>query len=242
MRQYRLLAGFVIIFLFIYCRQQPAGKKEAPAQTSAVVQHQDTARSLKVDSPADLRGFRSCFYKRLFKSGTIAVDVKRIKIDDSYYDSCIVNVRIVDDASKKSKQIISFTTRLLTEDNFTKPGAARSYITGKNVRSEVVDNEYGDIVVADFNFDAKEDIALLSDIGGNAGPYYNFYIQGEDGEYHIDQYLTDSMMLFPSHFDKTKKTLTTLGHAGVAYVGENIYKLDMIRNKWLHLSYRIIRD
>jgi hypothetical protein len=60
-------------------------------------------------------------------------------------------------------------------------GAVRSYETGKNAHKAVVDNDYGDLVVADINFDGLADVVLKTDGGGNGGPYYTFYTSGPKG-------------------------------------------------------------
>lgn len=78
----------------------------------------------------------------------------------------------------------------------------------------ILDTDFGDIVVADFNFESREDIAIRSD-DENGGTYYRFYIQEKDKLFKLDSFLTDSMSIVPTYFNRTKKTLTTYQHAGV---------------------------
>jgi hypothetical protein len=181
-----------------------------------------------------------CIHTDLSPKFSILNRSKRIKVKGQELDSCSIRVQIKDKRSNKILQELSFSSFLFNDDDWANCRSVRSYITGKNVKKEAIDNEYGDIIVADFNFDSREDIALKCDAGGNAGPYYNFYIQKPDGRFYLDPYLTDSMMLFPARFNGVKKTITTLGHSGVGHVGENVYRFDAIENKWLHVSYRRI--
>ena len=108
----------------------------------------------------------------------------------------------------------------------------RSYQTGKNETVEEQDNDYGDIIVADFNFDKKEDLALKSDSGGNGGPAYKFYLQDSNGKFYLDNFLTDTMTYFPTHINKNNKTLTTLVHANAMELCKSIYKQDKATDKW----------
>ncbi len=77
-----------------------------------------------------------------------------------------------------------------------------SYITGKNKERIVTDNDYGELVIADFNFDGREDFAVYNDIGGNGGPMYTYYMQNENEEFRSDAFLSDTMKYFPDEMDK----------------------------------------
>ncbi|RZJ67019.1 MAG: hypothetical protein EOO50_07080 [Flavobacterium sp.] len=114
----------------------------------------------------------------------------------------------------------------------------RSYATGINENMQAPDNYYGDFVVADFNFDAKNDFAILNDMGGNGGPFYSFYIQQQDKTFSSDRFLQDSMTYFPTKIDKQKQQLVTYVHAGVCWVGE--HKYEKIGNGWKQVSHKRI--
>ena len=128
---------------------------------------------------------------------------------------------------------------LFSESIFEGTDFYRSYITGINQNKEVVDNYHGDFIVADFNFDSKNDFAIINDIGGNGGPFYSYYIQQNDNKFVLDTFLTDSMVYFPTKIDIKNRQLTTYIHAGVCWMGAHIYKLDKT-NKWKEISNRII--
>lgn len=69
------------------------------------------------------------------------------------------------------------------------------------------ENDFGDLIVADLNFDGKEDVAVKREEGGNGGPIYDFYIQSEDGQFILDKYLSTEMLYFPDFIDNKIKTL-----------------------------------
>jgi hypothetical protein len=116
----------------------------------------------------------------------------------------------------------------------------RSFTTGKNKTEKAVDNDYGDLVIADLNFDSREDIALVNDDGGNGGRFYSYYLQGEDKNFHLDQFLTDSMVYFPAQINKKSKTLVTYVHAGVCGLGEHKYLYSARASTWREISHKRI--
>jgi hypothetical protein len=112
------------------------------------------------------------------------------------------------DRNKKIVQKITYSGSLLFDSAFRNRTNSRSYTTGARENAEVVDYDYGDIVVADLNFDGREDIAVKTDSGGDAGPWYTFFVQGSDGHFHKDRYLTDSVSSFPASISTSHRTLT----------------------------------
>ena len=73
-------------------------------------------------------------------------------------DTCIVTVKIIKKETKKTIQMIHFGSGWLFDDAYNKCSDVRSYITGYNKKAMVQDSDFGSIIVADFNFDGKEDI------------------------------------------------------------------------------------
>ena len=83
----------------------------------------------------------------------------------------------------------------------------RSYITGLNKNAKALKNDYGDFIVADFNFDGKEDFALKYNANyKSSGPLYAFYIQQADGSFKNNQFLTGKVGTFPAIIDSKQKT------------------------------------
>jgi hypothetical protein len=150
---------------------------------------------------------------------------------------------VKDKITKQKIQTVLITSNyLLGESSFVNCNNVRSYTTGLNQNAEVVDNDFGDIIVADFNFDKKEDFAVKREEGGNGGPLYNYYIQTSPTSFKLDKFLSEKMIWFPTTFDKSKKTLTTLVPGGAVSVYETTYKFDTLTNIWKEISQRIIKD
>ena len=151
---------------------------------------------------------QSLLHENLSKTLNYQSFIKRIPTE--YTDSCIVKIVV---SGKTDKNIVYETditsTYLLGNNTFANENV-RSYITGKNINKDVIDNDYGDLVVADFNFDGLEDFAIKREEGGNAGPFYNFYIQSTRNTFAIDKYLSDTIISFPNEMDFEQKKVTNV--------------------------------
>ena len=95
------------------------------------------------------------------------------------------------------------------------------------------------MIIADLNFDSKEDIAVINDCA-NSGMLYNYYIQDNFRKFKLDSFLTDSMIYFPSEINKNNKTLLTRLTAGVCGLGEHKFRLNQETHKWSEISHKII--
>jgi len=182
---------------------------------------------------------QTCIHDDLSQTLRITARAERKPGDSLIAFNCPIRVTISDKASKNKIQVISFTATALYPRSFTKCSWVRSYTTGKNRNADIGDNDFGDIVVADFNFDSLEDIAIKSD-DENSGTYYRFYIQGKDKLFKLDSFLTDSMSIIPTYFNRTKRILTTYERAGALFYGEHRYRLDIRKTKWSMIRHRFI--
>lgn len=144
-----------------------------------------------------------------------------------------IRLQIRSKADKKQLQKIVVKPDLLFQDAFTKCSAARSFVTGKNKNAEATDNDYGDFIVVDFNFDNREDFAVKRDSGGNGGAFYEYYIQDKRGTFKKDAFLTDQIGYFPGTIDARRKRLITYIHANAYGYNENIYKYNSTTGKWI---------
>jgi hypothetical protein len=170
------------------------------------------------------------------KFNYIITTVKKKNADSAQAEISQVFLQIVGKANKKQIQQIAIKPAHLFDDAFTDCSAARSYITGKNKDAEAEDNDFGDFIVADFNFDNREDFAVKWDSGGNGGPTYEFYTQNKSGKFQKDSFLTGKMGFFPGTIDTRRKRLITYVHADVAGYHENIYKYNPVTRKWISLK------
>ncbi|MFL5764425.1 MAG: XAC2610-related protein [Bacteroidia bacterium] len=152
-------------------------------------------------------------------------------------DSTFVTVTAGDKEGNK-KAIFGYYSTFFLDTVFEDCNFVRSYSTGKNKDAEVVDNDFGDVVIADLNFDGRDDLALKRELGGNGGPLYYFYIQDKKGDFAEDEYLSDSVVFFPNEINEKKKMITTLVHASAYSVRETKYSYR--NNKWIVSGNRII--
>jgi hypothetical protein len=163
----------------------------------------------------------NCYYNNLALKYDFKVAVKRVEF------SYTVALSVIDKATKKTIQVIKLAT-----DVFHNCGDVRSFITGQNEKLEAKNNDYGDLIIGDFNFDGREDIAIKREAPGPNGPPYYFYIQDKNGRFIPDAFLTETMIYFPYDIDKNGRTLTTSTNAGPQGQCNTIYKYDALKNKW----------
>lgn len=155
-------------------------------------------------------------------------------------DSSILYVSIFDKKTKKKLDSIEILTVYYFGGVFESKKNARSFITGKNKSKETIDNDFGDLIVADFNFDSKEDFAVVNDTGGNGGPLYSFYLQNEKGRFEKDEFLTDSVIFFPSRINLKNRSLTTRVHADICGFNETVYQYYSKSKQWKRKSRKYV--
>lgn len=177
-----------------------------------------------------------CLHKNLSKSFNYNIRFQR-----ENENSCKIKVTIIDKTSQKNLQTVVVNSEYIFEKDFNNCSTVRSYITGINENRDSIDNDFGDFIAADFNFDSKEDFALKSDSGGNGGPIYEYYIQGKNQKFERDKFLTDTVAFFPASINKSKKTLTTLVHANANERCKLIYKYDLKIKKWELVSKSFVK-
>jgi hypothetical protein len=139
-------------------------------------------------------------------------------------------------------QTIHFKEDLLFDTVFKDNKNARSYVTGKNNNAQVSDYDFGDLIIADLNFNGREDIAVKYDSGGNGGPIYNFYLQDNDGHFYKDNYLTTYVGSFPADIEPNKKTITTQIHANVSQEARKTFRYNSRTKKWHLIKWRMVDD
>src|SRR4051812_40639477 len=83
---------------------------------------------------------QECLHEDLTPNFTIETSIKRIKVGEGIFDSCVVAATIVKKSSKRVTQTLHLTSPYLTADAYRKCKNVRSYITGKNVKSKGFDN------------------------------------------------------------------------------------------------------
>lgn len=180
-----------------------------------------------------------CNHKDISTTLDFKIEISRIN-RDFQMDSCKIKVDVFDKSSSKLIQVIQYSSVSFFNDAFSDCGNVRSYTTNVNRDSDAVDNDYGDIVVADFNFDNKEDFAIKNNSGGNGGPEYRFYIQDTKGGFFFDKFLSEKMIFFPMQINKKNHILTTLVHANARQLNETKYKFNLRTQRWKIIKSKLI--
>lgn len=178
---------------------------------------------------------QTCLHKKLSKNFNFEINLKRINESD-----CEISLIVIDKETEKNIQIIKLNSDFIFEKDFKDCSTVRSYSTGINKRLVAEDNDYGDFIVADFNFDGKEDFAIKKDSGGNGGPFYFYYLQNNNSKFLMDKFLSESVEFFPIIINSRKKTLTTLVHANAYQQGKTIFKYNPKNRKWKILSKTLV--
>lgn len=217
---------FIFFMLLISCssdKAYQATESEKPKAKKPLKSVQDSIFSQK------------CRFENLSKTCIYEItrNIKKRNLVFQYNDIQIIikekkSLQLID--SVYIKNLGYFTT--LEE----KCSEAVSYRTNQNTIKEIVDNYFGFFIVADFNFDQKDDFAFLNGLESTSGPYYDFYTQTKNSKFEKDLFLTDSIGFFPSSIDKKSKILTTEMTVGVWGASKIKYSFDIEKDSWIILS------
>lgn len=201
---------------------------------------QQESNGIKSKSLYDSLIATECDHPNLSKEFQIKTKFRRYVNTASRQDSCVVQLYLNDKKTHEIVDSILVTSSFLLEDVFMNCENVRSYSTKFNIDMDVVDNYYGDIVIADLNFDDKEDVVVTNDSGGSGGTFYSYFLQSDSKTFTLDRFLTDSVTYFPTKLDTSERTLVTHVHAGACGLGENVYHLDNKTSRWTSKSHKII--
>ena len=146
--------------------------------------------------------------------------------------------------SKKDKKIIqrinyNYAKGGGPRSSFTFNCLSRSFITGFNKNAPNVDGDWGDIIVADFNFDGKEDFAIRKSASPMDAPIepVDFYIQNDKGQFIKDSYLSSEFDVFPDKIDARNHTISV-----EYFIGANpepaivVFKYNATTQKWKEIK------
>ena len=183
---------------------------------------------------------QNCLHQNLSKSFDFKTHLKRIHREGELIDTCVISVKIIEKKTKKIIQTIHFGSAFLFDDAYKKCSDVRSYITGYNENAMAFDSDFGSIIVADFNFDGKEDFALKNDSGGNSGPTYSFFLQNQNGKFIKDIFLSEQMEFFPSILNKKNKTLTTFVFVSYSRNSKMVYKYNSKKKIWKRIEHSFL--
>ena len=174
---------------------------------------------------------QTCIHTGLSKNFDFKI-TKRIINADSNKVTILIQIYYKND--HRLVQSIRYTSYDLYTEDFKHVSHDCSFITGKNKNAGVADGNYGDIVVADFNFDGREDFAVKKFEPADTGPTYYFYLQTDKG-FKQDDFLSDSVDYIPAVLNVKRHTLVT---AVAVAMGVTLrkYNYDPLKEKWRRVS------
>lgn len=204
----------------------------------------DPGRDTAIDPATGIiypRGFTvaqtlQCDHNDLSAQFDVNVDFVRLTDSIEQRDSSIVKLLLTDKTSHAPLDSLTVTSLFYYGDIFSHCDNTRSYTTHYNTGREVVDNYYGDIIVADLNFDQLDDIAVINDAGLTSGSLYTYFLQTPDKKFVCDRYLTDSIAYFPDVIDPVQRQLVTRTPAGVCCLDVHTYRLAPAGRQWTQVS------
>lgn len=183
---------------------------------------------------------QTCTHKNLSYKFDYTTSVKRYPRTDDVMDSCEIKVSVRKKKTGKLVQAVLVKSGYMLSSDFNNCKDVRSYVTGFNAKRQAVDNNFGSLIVADLNFDGREDVAVKRDAGGNGGPFYDYYIQSKKETFVRHPFLSEEMMYFPTKKNKRRQLLTSYVHAGACAVSEHIYHYQAKTHQWTETNHRII--
>ena len=182
-----------------------------------------------------------CNYEDLSEEFEFATNMRRYKTGTAG-DSCQVRIFVTQKKNNHFLQKISYYSLDFYNDAFLNCENKRSYTTGKNKNNETENGNYGDLVVADFNFDGEEDFAVINHSGGISGPSYSFYIQAKDKHFELDSNMTSLVNFFPAEIHKTTKRLITIVPVSASEKTRTVFQYHRRSKTWTKVHQEFITD
>src|SRR5690349_19010486 len=171
---------------------------------------------------------QECRLTDLSRKYIYLVTAEKSKNENGATHTSKLSIEIIRKADKKSLQKILIKPEPML-DSFSDCTAVSSYVTGKHPKDEGADNDWGDLIVVDLNFDGREDLAVKED-SFNTGAIYEFFTQNNSGRFVKDPSLSGSS--FPYKIDAKNKMLFTATAATTAGYMETVYKYSPKTKKW----------
>lgn len=182
-----------------------------------------------------------CNYTDLSDEFEFATNMRRYKVG-KVGDSCQVRIFVTNKRNNQPLQKISYSSLDFFDDAFLNCENVRSYTTGKNKKNEVENGNYGDLVVADFNFDGKEDFAVINHSGGISGPSYSFYMQVKDKQFELDSMMSSLVNFFPAEMHRTAKKLVTIVPVSAGEKTRTVFQYHRRSKSWSKVHQEFITE
>lgn len=171
------------------------------------------------------RVVNSLFKKFEFKYIVTEVETE----EDTKY---LIKISLRDKETNKIQKI-DFTPEILYNKNLNLNTSSHSYFNPKQslIKASEGIERYHDLIVLDYNFDGREDFAIINYEGSNGGPQYAYYKQKSNGQFELDESFTTEIRFFPLEINNKEKTLE-FGHpSGCCQINTFIVKIQP-NGKW----------
>ena len=239
----RLLIVGIILFSLWGIFYGIQHKRKDSSHITEMVLPKDSIPHNKVNIPLrkdSLVYVRYCDASDISRQYNFNVCSQRYETGNGYSDSCIIQILIRDKHSGSVVDSLCFISHFLFDTVFTNCLQCHSRYNGRNNGEIIEDGNYGDLIVSDFNFDGKDDIAVVHDSGGNSGPTYDFFLQDSGRKFIRNTFLSDSMEFFPDRIDKQHKILKTSVIISYCDISEMRYLYSPVTKNWKRISHDII--
>lgn len=183
---------------------------------------------------------QACFHQTLSTQFDISIELKQNVVKNSALDSSYIKIVVYEKNSDHIIQVIRENRQWMWDSEYGKCENVRSYQTGYNAQKQVLDSDFGDLVIADLNFDGLDDFAFVYDSGFNSGPLYHFYIQLPNHQFIRQVFLSEQMGHFPLIIDSTNQQLIIRTHANAYQVGERTYQYNEKKQSWYLHNRRLL--
>jgi hypothetical protein len=178
-------------------------------------------------------------YTQLSNQFDLEVEIRVNVTGNPDLDSTYLRIQVIDKSSKVILQTIRKPRHWIFPKFYSNSNNSRSYSTNFNTDKQVVDDDFGDVVVADLNFDGLDDFAVTYDHGVSNGNHYYFYFQRPNNSFYRQVFLTEEMVHFPAKIDAVNKRITTITAAGCCAVGYRTFQYNAKTNSWfLYATWR----
>lgn len=225
----RLIIVFIAIGIVFGCSEENIVVSDTPITFSSASE----IAALNSSSMVNAIQYSNTF-SNLSKLYDFEVCVTKV-LQEQTLDSTTVVLKVFSKGDSTSVLNMNFSTRFLSDSVFT--NHVRSYSTDVNTTTDVLDNDYGDLIVADFNFDCKDDFAVKMDEGGNGGPVYHYYLQNSNGSgFTSDSFLNTEVLFFPSEINNRTNTLTTVVHASAVDQCKRVFRYSSKSKEYILIS------
>ncbi len=240
----------ICIILFSSCgREEKRAVRKRSEQKVVSKSNQDSIKIgipeiTKTDSNQNVKKLKDSTVVLLFKDLSNVYNYKIIDIhhgieNQYHYDSVSRLIKIFNKNDSLIQKIPIHIKMGPSYPNARLPQLrpSRSYITGKNMHFDDVDNYCGEIVVADLNFDGLEDFATPTSSGTDNGPHYSFYVQDTHHRFKLNRYLTDNVTWFPEKIVDSLRIFTTDVPCTVEGTMFQTFKYDETSTRWRRIEY-----